>query len=439
MPPLPAILPTCCPPALLRYIIRAVSVNSYKVPVGKWFEEKLLKLDFPGRWEVVPCRMKGHDRPKLTAAGIRQALANPIGSKQINELARGKKHVAIIFDDMSRPTPTALLLPHVLKELKQAGLPDHAIRLVCATGCHSAHTYIDFVKKLGRDMLDRFPVYNHNIYENCTYAGETSQGTKLYVNGEVMACDLKIGIGSVVSHPQTGFGGGGKIILPGVAGMESIEQYHTLEFKARKEGRGNTLGMGNYSDNPMFRDFTEAARLAGLDFKIDVALNGRGQACAIFCGDVTAEHAEAVRFSVDHYATHTTSAPDIVVINNYCKGNEAIIGMIPGITMLAGKGGDLVLIMDCPTGQVVHYLIGSFGKKVKGRHFQPVNYSLPWIKRLIVVCPQFEHSMADWLCMPGTVWVKKWSEAQAILEQDYPGPARVAVVPDGTIQYLSYK
>lgn len=410
--------------------------TSYKVPVSKWFEEKMLKLDFPERWEVVPCLMKGHDRLRLTATEIRKAFANPIGTQPLHKLARGKNHIAIIFDDMSRPTPTSILLPYILEELQQAGIKDSAIRLVCATGCHSAHNYIDFVKKLGKDILERFPVYNHNIYENCTYAGQTSQGTKLYVNGEVMACDLKIGIGSVVSHPQTGFGGGGKIILPGVSAMESIEQYHNLEFKARKEGRGNTLGMGNFRENPMFRDFTEAAKLAGLDFKIDVALNGRGEACAIFCGDVTDEHAEAVKFSLDHYATRPASAPDIAVVNNYCKGNEAIIGMIPGITMLAEKGGDLVLIMDCPSGQVVHYLIGSFGKNVKGRQFQPVNYSLPWIKRLIVLCPQFEHSMADWLCMPGMVWVKKWSEALAILEQDYPGPARVAIVPDGTTQYL---
>jgi nickel-dependent lactate racemase len=413
--------------------------NSYSVPNSKWFEERHIKLDFPGQWEVVPCLMKGHDAPRLTAARIKSALAAPTDTERLRELARGKQHVAIIFDDISRPTPVAKLLPFVLDELKKAGVANHSIRFICATGCHCAHTYTDFVRKLGADILDRFPVYNHNIYENCTYAGTTSQGTKLYVNAEVMACDLKIGIGSVISHPQTGFGGGGKIILPGVAAIESIEHYHNLEFKARKEGRGNTLGMGNYRENPMFRDFTEAAKLAGLDFKIDVTVNGRGEACAIFCGDPEAEHAMAVEYALDHYATRPLAATDIAVVNTYCKGNEAIIGMIAGITMLAEKGGAMVLIMDCPTGQVVHYLIGSFGKTVKGRQFQAVDYTLPWIKRVIVVCPQFEHSMADWLAVPGTIWVKKWQDAVKVLKQDYPGAARVAVVPDGTTQYLSFK
>jgi nickel-dependent lactate racemase len=416
-----------------------VSVNSYSVPVSKWFEERRLKLDFPGHWEIVPCLMRGHDTPQLTAGQIQTAFDAPAGTKPLRELAEGKQHVAIIFDDISRPTPVSTLLPFILWELREAGIPDHAIRFICATGCHSAHTYIDFVKKLGQDILDRFPVYNHNIYENCTYAGDTSQGTRLYVNAEVMACDLKIGIGSVISHPQTGFGGGGKIILPGVSAMESIEQYHSLEFTARKEGRGNTLGMGNYRDNPMFKDFTEAARIAGLDFKVDVALNGKGEACEIFCGDVEAEHALAVQYALEHYATRPVSGTDIAIVNTYCKGNEAIIGMIMGITMLAEKGGDLVLLMDCPTGQVVHYLIGSFGKNIKGRHFQAVNFTLPWIKRMIVVCPQFEHSLADWLAIPDTNWVKRWQDALKILEQDYPAAARVAVVPDGTTQYLSSK
>jgi len=411
--------------------------RSMKVPNRKWYGEGSLEVTFPAGWEVIPCLMNGHSKPELSDRDIKDALDHPSGTPPLRELAAGKSHIAIIFDDISRPTPVSTILKYLLKELKKAGIGDKAIRLVCATGCHGAHSYLDFEKKLGSHILDRFPVYNHNIYENCTFAGTTSQGTKLYVNSEVMACDLKIGIGSVITHPQTGFGGGGKIILPGVSAIESIQHYHELEFKARAEGRGNLVGMSNYRENPMVKDFQEAAGLAGLDFKIDVLMNGKGKACAIFCGHVQSEYYQAAEAATAHYATSPIPDTDVAVVNTYCKGNEAIIGMIMGITMLTQKGGDLVLIMDFPTGQVVHYLIGSFGKHIKTRQFQPVNYSLPWIKRVIVLCPQFEHSMADWLAMPGTKWVKSWEEVTAILRQDYPDGARVAVVPDGTIQYIS--
>jgi len=407
------------------------------VPRQMWYEEGKLRLTFPESWEVLPCLMNGHKAPRLTRAQIKTAFDNPIGSPRLRELAQGKNKAAIIFDDISRPTRVADLLPYVLTEIKAAGVPDGAIRFVCASGAHGAHTFQDFVKKLGQTIMDRFPVYNHNIYENCTYVGLTSQGTELSVNSEVMSCDLKIGIGSIIPHPQSGFGGGGKIVLPGVAYIDSIEAFHLLEINARESGRGGTVGPGNYLENPMVRDFSEAAKMIGLNFKIDAIVNGSGQPCAIFAGEPEAEYYKAAEFAATHYATKPVSDADVVVVNAYSKGSEAIVGLIIGIQMLMAKGGDLVLIVDCPAGQVVHYLLGSFGAEARGRLFSAVNFRLPWLKRFVVLSPQFERSTIDWLAIPDAIWTKSWLEVIDILKQDFPGVARVAVVPDGTIQYLA--
>jgi nickel-dependent lactate racemase len=409
---------------------------NYSMKTRCWHQPGDLNLDFPERWEVLECRMQGHSAPRLSSGEIERALSNPIAASTLAELASGKKKVAIIFDDISRPTPIGELLPHILRELGEAGIPDSAIRLICALGCHGAHSYQDFAAKLGTAIMKRFPVYNHNIYENCVDVGTTSQGTVLRVNAEVMSCDLKIGIGSVITHPQTGFGGGGKIILPGVSAISSIEAYHRLEFEARDAGRGHTIGMAKFAENPLARDFTEAAKLAGLDFKIDCIVNGAGQVCALFCGDPEKEHLAAVQYAMKHYSTEAITQADIAVVNTYAKENEAMIGLIIGITLLAQKGGSLVLIMDCPTGQVVHYLLGSFGEVSRGRLFQSIDFDIPWVKKVIIVCPQFEHATAEWIALPRTTWVHKWDEARAILETEYPGGARVAVVPDGTTQYI---
>ena len=85
---------------------------------------------------------------------------------------------------------------------------------------------VDFQKKLGVDIPGRFLVFNHNPYENCDYLGETSRGTPAYVNSEFMACDLKLSIGCILPHPTAGFGGGGKMILPGIAHVDSITANH---------------------------------------------------------------------------------------------------------------------------------------------------------------------------------------------------------------------
>lgn len=412
-------------------------IKSVTVPCQIWYEESKRCLEFPETWEIVLCAMHGHEAPKLSSTSIKAAISNPVGTSRLKELARGKNEVAIIFDDISRPTRVAEIVPHILAELRAVNIPDRAIRFICATGCHGAHTFIDFQKKLGTEVMDNFPVYNHNVYENCTYVGETSQGTKLSVNSEVMGCDLKIAIGSVVPHPQTGFGGGGKIVLPGIASIDSIEAFHRLEFKAREEGKWGTVGPGNYADNPMVKDFTEAARIAGLDFKIDTLVNGKGEPCAVFAGKPEAVYYQAVNHAVTHYATKSIPDADIVVVNTFAKGNEAIVGLLIGIPMLMAKGGDLVLIMDCPAGQVVHYLLGSFGTRSRGRLFNAVNYKLPWLKRVIVLCPQFEKSTTDWLAIPDAIWVKTWEEVLEILRRDFPNEAKVAIVPDGTIQYLA--
>ena len=414
-----------------------MSLKSISVPRQMWYQEGELRLSFPESWDVVPCLMAGHKATLLTQGEIGAAFENPIGSPRLAGLAKGKKKIAIIFDDISRPTRVADLLPHVFDELRTGGISDDAIRFVCASGAHGAHSYQDFCKKLGTEIMDRFPVYNHNIYENCTYVGQTSQGTKLSVNSEVMGCDLKIGMGSVIPHPQSGFGGGGKIILPGIAFIDSIESFHKLEIAAREQGRGNVVGPGNYLENPMVKDFTEAARMIGLDFKIDTAVNGSAEPCAIFAGAPEAEYNEAVKFAVRHYATKPVKGADVVVVNTYGKGSEAVVGLIMGIQMLMEKGGDLVLIMDCPAGQVVHYLLGSFGTAVRGRLFSAINFCLPWIKRFVLLSPQSEKSATDWIAMPDTICAKTWRDALAILKRDYPVGARVAVVPDGTIQYLS--
>jgi len=414
-----------------------MTTKAVAVPKQMWYEEGELQLTFPESWEVVPCLMNGHDVPQITPEQIKAAFDSPIGSPPLRKLARGRTEVAIIFDDISRPTRVADLVPYILEELDAGGIPDGAIRFICATGAHGAHTFQDFQKKLGSEILDNFPVYNHNPYENCTYVGQTSIGTKLSINSEVMSCDLKIGIGSVIPHAQSGFGGGGKIVLPGIASIDSIEAFHRWEINAREAGHGNIVGPGHYLENPMVKDFSEAAKMTGLDLKIDTVVNGRGQHCALFLGEPQAEYYEAVKFAVLHYATKPVPGANLVVVNNYAKGNEAILGVLIGIMMLTERGGDLVLIMDCPAGQVVHYLLGSFGEKARGRLFSAVNFKLPWLKRLVVLSPQFEKSMTDWLAIPDTVWVKTWPEVMDILKQDFPDGAKVAVVPDGTIQYLS--
>ena len=405
--------------------------KTVRLPQMAWYGDTELEIDFPESWDVTVCTMNGQDAPALSEGGIRKAFRNPIGTKTIRELAKGKREVAILFDDMSRATPTAVIIPSVLEELAAAGIADDNIRFIAAIAAHGSMNGIDFRKKLGDEVMGRFPVYNHNPYENCTPLGVSRRGTPISVNSEVMSCDLKIGIGSIVPHPFSGFGGGSKIILPGVASMETIDANHS------RLGLSPTIGIGTYEGNLVKQDMDETARMAGLDIKVDAILNLKREVTALFVGDLIAEHVEGVKLAREHYATDMVSDADIVVANCYSKANEMVLALGIAPPLLSKNGGDMVIIVVTPEGQINHYWIRSFGKIFGGRAWFPRRGLPPHTKRLTIMAPYSDKVGGDWIAPYNLInWAKTWPEVIQDLKGRYGDRAKVAVIPDATIQYF---
>ena len=403
-----------------------------KVPQLRWYNNSETELDLPPSWSIFFRPMKGGARRKLTHQGIEQTFQKPIGSKPIRELAKGKREVVILFDDLARPTPVFEVLPRVLQELEEAEISDQQIRLIAALGAHGALTANDFRKKLGEEALDRFPVYNHHPFNYCNYLGKTSRGTPVSINREVMACDLKIGIGSIVPHSFSGFGGGGKIVLPGVAHMDSIVYNHGTLVKEHPD----CIGVGKIDGNIPRLDIEEATRMVGLDVKIDAIINLRGEITSLFVGDPILEHREGMKLAKEVYSTPPAENMDIVVVNAYSKPSECAIAPFIGIPSLKRDGGDLVIIANEPAGQVVHYLFGEFGKCGEGGLQLP--QPLPTqVKRFIILSPFKDHVGACFFGkIPSILWAKTWEEVLDLLKAEWGEKANVAVYPDGTIQYL---
>jgi len=304
--------------------------------------------------------------------------------------------------------------------------------LIAALGAHGAQTANDFRKKLGEETLDRFPVYNHNPFDHCQYLGKTRYGTPVSINKEVMSCDLKIGIGCIVPHSFSGFGGGAKIILPGIAHIDSIAHNHGL-MKAYPE----CIGVGKIEGNVPRLDMEEAARMANLDLKIDAIVNLRGEITGLFVGDPILEHYEGMKLAKEVYLTNPARDMDVVIVNTFSKVNEAAIAPFIGIPSLKEEGGDLVIIANEPAGQVVHYLFGEFGKCGEGKLQLP--QPLPTrVKRMIILSPFKDQVGASFFGNVSSIlWVKTWMEVLDLLKAEWGDEAKVAVYPDGTIQYFN--
>ena len=402
-----------------------------KVPQLRWYENNEKELEFPSSWSIFCSAPAGATSPKLDLQAIDESFANPIGCSPIHLLAKGKKEVAILFDDLTRPTPVSELVPYLLRELERAGIKDRQIRFICALGAHGAHTAIDFTKKLGTDVIDRFPVYNHNAFAFCADLGKTSRGTPVWINKEVMACDLKIGIGCILPHPFSGFGGGAKIILPGVAHIDSIAYNHRTIL----ENHPGCIGLGKIEGNIPRLDIEEACAMSGLDIKIDALLNLRAEITSLFIGNPILAHREGTGRARQFYLTAPARNMDVVVVNTYLKSAESAIAMLMGAPSLKEQGGDLVVICNEPAGQVVHYLFGEFGRCGEASVAFP--RMIPdRVNRVILLSP-FRDEVGAFLFRKAAevIWVKSWEEVIELLEDRWGDRANVALYPDGTMQY----
>jgi len=250
-----------------------------------------------------------------------------------------------------------------------------------------------------------------------------------------MSCDLKIAIGGVVPHPMSGFGGGGKIILPGVTSFETAQANHRSTYRDMFTLRGK-LGQGIFDENPMRFDVEEAAELTGLDFIINLIFNRNGESVGIFTGALKPAYSAAVQASKAHYLTPHVQDKDIAIANSFIKGNEAFIGLSIAYLAINKNGGDVVLIANEPSGQVVHYLLGPFGENSFGPLHQRSGIP-PHVKKVIVFTEYPDLAGRGWFANSDKiVFLHKWNDVLKVLETDYPGKASIAVFPNSEIQYV---
>ncbi len=410
-------------------------MKSVSIPSRLWYDNVERSLTFPDRWEVDNLTSPGFEKPGLSEEEIREKVAHPVEGPQLSELAAGRKQAVIVFDDMTRPTPVKAVVPHILEQLHKAGMKKDQIRFLWALGSHGAYDMISARKKLGDEIVENYAVYNHDPFQNTVRVGRTPTGVELWFNREFMSCDLKIGIGCITAHVHVGFGGGAKLILPGVAGIETINQFHNQLY--RDPGR---TGLGNFDNNIMRSECDAAGDLAGLNFKVDCLINRKGEIANLYAGPFRATHAAGASEGKEHYGIPFSSGYDIVVSNAYGKANESAIAMLLAlVAMKPGGQATAVLISDAPEGQVPHYVMRSWGTDYGGRHYthKGPGFVPLLMKKLVVLNPHPDRTSLDLICHnDDAVVVKTWKETLKILEQDYPGEARVAVIQDGTMQYM---
>lgn len=405
--------------------------QSIQFRVSLWNNERDIQLDFPQEWDIVECRMTGHDSPPLSDSQIQESFEEPIATPRIRELAQGKHNVAILFDDLARPTPAYKIIPFVLRELSEAGIEPDRIRLVCAYGCHRPLVRQEMIKKLGKEIVENYLVFNHNVYEHHVKLGTTSRGTPVLINREVAGCDLKIGVGCIIPHFTAGYGGGAKILVPGAAAMETIAYNHIDIEKAHPEH----VGLGKVTNNPRRLDLEEAAKIAGLNIVVNVVVNHKKEILGLFVGDFVEQHRKGIAFANKAYGTENRGKFDLMVLNAFPIEESPEKAFWPAQESL-NHGGDVVLIWQTTEGLLPHYLVGTFGSDYGGRKWQrPGPLRFPNAKKLFIYAEDFSKLEKRWWGPEDRVfWYRDWGELIDTLRPVYGKETRVAVYPYATLQ-----
>lgn len=405
-------------------------MQKISIRVNAWFGDNEIDLSFPGYWDIKECRMAGHDLPALDDEQMRAALLNPIGAPRLAELARGKKEVVVLFDDLPKPTPASRIVPFVLEELHAGGIEDRHIRFLCAPGTHRPLIYPELAAKLGEEIVKKYNVYNHSIWDNLVNVGATSHGTPVWVNREFVSCDLRVAVGSLIPHPNAGFGGGGKLIMPGISGLETIDFHH-------KKYMGHaTSGLGKVDGNEFRLDLAECARLAGLHFKVDAILNNKREVVGLYAGDFVAEHRQAAKQAREVYYTEAVREADLLVINGYPDESQ-FARSTWCVPLSLREGGDVVLITYSHEGQNLHQWSGRFGTDFGGRNWKPGGRAknLAKANKVIVFAPRLSQLDRQELgAEEKVIWCKDWGEVLAELLPRHGAGAKVGVYPYASVQ-----
>lgn len=306
--------------------------------------------------EVEHGRIKAVLMPKHTEktaltkqAIVEAALENPIESPPLSQLAKGKSNILIITSDHTRPVPSRVTMPLLLKEARKYN-PGANIKILIATGFHRATTREELIDKFGDEIYADEDIVIHDAFDQSqmVFKGQLPSGGELWINQLVDWADLVVAEGFIEPHFFAGFSGGRKSILPGICSEKTIMYNHNAQFIAHRCARTGIL-----TDNPLHTDMLFAAKTVGLAFILNVAIDQDKQIVSAYAGNAIAAHAagcDAVRLKTNVKAV---KANLVVTSNGGYPLDQNIYQTVKGMTAAEScvcDGGVIIMLSSCADG-----------------------------------------------------------------------------------------
>lgn len=284
---------------------------------------------------------------------VREALQNPIGTPPLREMVKSTDRVAIVISDITRPTPNEKLVPWLLNELSH--VPHENFVIINGTGTHRDQTEEEFVQMLGQWVVDHIKIVNNHCHDKETLVnvGRSRFGCDVYLNKEYVEADFRIVTGFIEPHFFAGFSGGPKGIMPGIAGIETIQTFHNARMI------GDPLATwGNMVDNPLQDMTREINGMCKPHFMLNVTLNRSKEITRVLAGELYEAHDIGCAFAKEHAMIRTDDRFDVVITSNsgYPLDQnlyQAVKGM-SAAHKIVKQGGTIICAAECSDGLPSH-------------------------------------------------------------------------------------
>jgi nickel-dependent lactate racemase len=281
------------------------------------------------------------------AQEVRRALDNPIDSPPLREIIQPGEKVVVVSSDITRPVPTARLMPFILDELYAGGVKPEDITLLFALGSHRAHSPAEREKLAGARAWAEIACVDSDP-QDCQRLGVTARGTPVDITRRVATAERCICLGNVEYHYFAGYSGGAKALMPGVSSRAAIQANHAwmLDENARA---------GKLEGNPLREDIEEAiARFCPIDFILNVVLDEKKQVLRAVAGHPVSAHRAGCAFLDSIYKKEIGQQADIVLCSqggapkdlNLYQTQKALDNAKHAVK----PGGVIILMGACPEG-----------------------------------------------------------------------------------------
>lgn len=326
-------------------------MKNYTFPYGKTSQTVLLPedkilYDIHGNKATI--------KPDLKQA-VLESLQHPIDSKPLGQLVQPGDKLAIIVSDITRMVKTDLFLPVLLDELNTYGISDKDITVVVATGTHRAHTAEENLHVYGAEIVKRVKIHQHNCREESelTYYGTTTRGTPVYLDSVVAGADKVIVTGGISLHPFAGFGGGRKAVVPGVAGLKTINHNHLMALAdAVGDGCEKTTECSLLKGNRVHEDMSEACAMLNPAFLLNAVFTPEGELHEFVAGNWNTAYLKGCQDLLTMSGVKIQAQADVVIASaggfpkdmNLYQGSKSHMNAVFAVK----PGGIMIQVLECP-------------------------------------------------------------------------------------------